>query len=132
MKRLFAAVAIVSALGAALPAAAEEPMTGHWALSGKVASFAFSVACDFQQTGQTLTGVCVDVAASDARIKSGRRHVLSGGTVDGDRVTWSYPSSFLFSHFSADYAGVRQGERISGQITAQGHTGPFSGARSAP
>lgn len=128
MKTGLVVAALLWSMGSASTATADG-LAGRWDVSGRIASFAFRVACDFQQAGEVLSGVCIDQSTSDARVKSGRRHILSQGKVDGDQVSWSYPSSFLFSHFSADYAGVRRGDHITGQITAQGRTGPFTADR---
>jgi hypothetical protein len=131
MKTGLVAAALLWSVGST-EARAADSLAGRWEVSGRIASFAFRVACDFQQSGEVLSGVCIDQSTSDARVKSGRRHILSQGKVDGDQVSWSYPSSFLFSHFSADYAGVRRGDHITGQISAQGRTGPFTADRAGP
>jgi hypothetical protein len=133
MRRVLAATPLLLAILAAAPAdAAQEGATGRWTVSGRVAGFAFTLACDFQQVGQILSGVCADTATSDPKVKAGRRHVLSRGHVDGDQVSWTYPSSFLFSRFDVDYVGARAGDRMTGQITVQGRTGTFTAQRAAP
>ena len=133
MRRIPAATPLLLAfLAAATAASAQDGATGHWIVTGRVAGFAFTLSCDFQQAGQALTGVCADTATSDAKVKAGRRHVLTRGHADGDTVTWTYGSSFLFSHFDVDYSGVLNGDRMAGQITVQDRTGAFTAQRAAP
>jgi hypothetical protein len=101
-------------------------------VSGKVASLAFTLTCTFDQAGESLTGACVDGSTNDPKVKGGRGHKLTQGRVNGDQVSWTYESSFLLSHFNVDYSGVRRGQHMSGQVTAQGHPGTFTADRVAP
>jgi hypothetical protein len=127
-------VAFVGLVCAASPVAAQGAgsMSGRWLVSGKVASLAFTLTCTFDQAGESLTGVCVDGSTSDPKVKGGRGHKLTQGRVNGDRVTWTYQSSFLLTHFNVDYSGVRRGQHITGQIMAQGHPGTFTADRAPP
>jgi hypothetical protein len=131
MKSHLAAAGLLANLVAA-PLAMAEDAAGHWIVSGRVAGLAFTSSCGFQQAGQNLGGVCVDGATSDPKVKGGRAHVLTRGRVNGDQVSWTYQSSFLLSHFNVDYSGVRRGDRMSGQIVVQGHTGTFTAERFHP
>jgi hypothetical protein len=127
----FAAPILLALLVPAAAAAAEDGAAGRWVVSGRVAGFAFTVACDLKQAGEALSGVCVDTSTSDAKVKAGRRHALTRGHVSGDHVSWTYSSSFLFSTFDVDYAGARVGDHMTGQITVQGRTGAFTADRAA-
>lgn len=123
------AVAALASTASAAHAASGGPASGRWLVSGKVAGFAFTLNCRFEQSGQSLAGACVDGATSDPKIKGGRRHPLIRGRVEGDKVTWTYVSSFLFTHFNVDYAGVLSGGAMTGDVTAQDKTGAFSAHR---
>ena len=127
VKAMLVAAAVAAA---AAPAAAQDGAAGRWMVSGKVSGFAFTLNCRFDAAGAALTGVCVDGATSDARVKGGKRHELTRGKVSGDHVSFSYESSFMLSHFNVDYAGVLQGDRMSGSILANGATGAFTATRS--
>ena len=120
----------LAAVLAATPAAAQAGAAGRWVVSGKVSGFAFTLNCRFEQAGDALTGACVDGATSDARVKGGKRHDLTRGKVTGDHLSFSYQSSFMLSHFNVDYAGVLQGDRMSGTILANGAAGAFTATRS--
>ncbi len=123
------AISVLAVLAAPAPAAADGAVSGHWRVAGKVSGFAFTLNCDFQQAGAALTGVCVDVATNDPKIKGGRRHPLTKGAVDGDNVSFSYESSFLLTRFSVDFAGLRQGDHMAGKISGSGQSGAFTADR---
>lgn len=124
---LITAIAVMAAVAGA--ARAEDGAAGHWRVQGKVSGFAFTLNCQFDQSGAKLTGVCVDGATSDPKVKGGRGHPLVGGSAQGERVAFSYQSSFLLSRFQVDYLGVRRGDRMSGSINVQGKTGEFTAER---
>jgi hypothetical protein len=124
-----AALALLATPGSAT---AQDTATGRWVISGHVTGFDFTLNCRFEQTGAVLGGVCVDGATSDPSIKSGRKHVLTMGQVTGDHVAFTYQSSFLLKRFNVDYAGVRQGGHMSGQINVPGRSGPFTAERTGP
>jgi hypothetical protein len=123
-----AAVAVLAALASPV-AAADGGVAGSWHVDGKVASFAFTLNCDFRTDGARLGGVCVDASTSDPNLKTGKSHPLTAGSVDGDTVGWTYQSSFLLTKFDVTFRGVRAGDRMSGSITAQGHDGAFTATR---
>ena len=116
-------------IGAATPAMAQEGAAGRWVVSGKVGPFAFTLNCRFEEVGGALSGACVDGAVSDPRVKGGKRHELTRGRVAGDKVSFSYESSFMLSRFNVDYAGVLQGDRMTGTIQANGQSGAFTATR---
>jgi opacity protein-like surface antigen len=121
-------LAAVFAVAAASGAEAAD-VSGPWLVSGKVASFSFTLRCAFQQAGEQLTGACVDASTSDPNVKGGRSHPLTAGRVAGDRVSFTYGSSFLFTKFDVTYDGTVQGPRMSGEIAVQGRTGAFTAER---
>jgi hypothetical protein len=122
-------LALAILAGTTAASAEPTPISGRWRVTGKVASFSFSLDCRFDQHGDRLTGVCVDGGTNDPKVKSGRSHPLTQGSVDGNRVNWTYMSSFLITHFAVSYAGTLAGDRLTGQLNAQGHTGPFTAER---
>ena len=126
----FVLVGCLASVALTSPAAAADA-SGHWLVSGKVASFAFTLSCAFQQVGATLKGVCSDGATNDPKIKGGRAHTLTAGHVEGDTIAWTYQSSFLLSHFAVAYSGVRRGDQMSGTINVQNRTGTFTARRAS-
>jgi hypothetical protein len=124
----FAALALAAlAFAAASPTSAE--VAGPWHVSGRVASFAFTLNCDFKPEGSSLGGVCTDASTNDPKVNTGKSHVLTSGSVEGDKVSWTYQSSFLFTKFDVAYSGVQTGDRIAGTIHAQGRDGTFTATR---
>jgi hypothetical protein len=113
----------------ASPALAEDAVSGHWLVTGRVAGKEFTLDCNFQQAGQGLSGICVDGPTGNTTVKGGRAHPLTKGHVSGDQIAWTYQSSFLFTKFDASYAGVHSGDHMSGQISALGKTGDFRASR---
>jgi hypothetical protein len=118
----------LAALGAAGYSSAAEPPQS-WHVAGKVESFSFTLNCDLRPAGMVLGGVCVDAATSDPTIKGGRSHTITRGRIDGDTVSWTYPSSFLLSQFDVTFNGTRRGKRMIGVIHVQGHDGAFTATR---
>jgi hypothetical protein len=118
-------VASLAAFALSTPAMAEDsPLSGAWRLSAKVASVPFHLICKFEQMGGKLSGDCVD--------PKGRRDMpLTAGSVDGDHVTFTHGGSFLLNKFDVNYAGVRDGDRITGRIDVFGHSGDFVAVRDA-
>src|ERR1700739_4464293 len=98
MRIFIATAAMLLSLGAAMPAFADDA-SGRWKVAGHVDGKDFTLDCKFQQTGQTLTGVCVDGPTGDKTIKGGRAHPLIKGQVNGDHISWTYVSSFSFFKF---------------------------------
>lgn len=127
--RLAAVVCGLAGLAAASPSAAAESAAGHWAIEGKVGDKTFTLDCRFSQAGQAVSGACVDGDTHDSRVKGGRSHTLTKGSVEGDRIAFTYKSSFLFTRFDAVYTGVLQGDRMTGGLAALGAKGTFTGQR---
>lgn len=130
MKSSALAAAVLSLAAVAAPgvsSAAE--VAGAWRVSGKVASFGFTLNCRFTQDGSKLGGECTDASTSDPKVNAGKSHAITSGSVDGDRVRFTYQSSFLFTKFDVTYTGVLAGERINGTVNAQGHEGTFTATK---
>ncbi len=127
MKTTLMCIAAASMAMVAAPALAQ--VEGTWHVAGKVSAFAFTLNCDFKPDGARLAGVCVDASTSDPKIKGGRSHTITAGAIDGDKVSWTYPSSFLLSKFDVTFDGVRTGDRMSGQIHVPGHDGAFTATK---
>jgi len=117
---------------AASPSATADDITGRWAVVGHVAGKDFTLDCRFAQAAQRLSGACVDGPTGDAKIKGGRSHALTKGAVNGSKVTWTYRSSVGILPFGVDYDGIRQGDHMSGQLSALGKTGTFTANRVTP
>lgn len=119
------------ALFAASPALAADGSTaGAWRVSGVVSGFRFELRCVFQQAGERLTGACTDLATNNPKAPpKSSPHPLTRGAASGDRVAWSYQSSFLLSKFDVDFSGARSGDRMSGAIRAGGRSGSFTARR---
>jgi hypothetical protein len=109
-------------------ALAEEPAQS-WQVKGRVASFSFNLDCDFRKDGTRVGGVCGDASTSDPTIKSGRSHTLTSGRVSGDKISWTYQSSFLLSKFDVTFDGIQRGDRMAGVIHVRGHDGTFTATR---
>jgi hypothetical protein len=105
---------------------------GRWAVAGNVEGKNFTLDCRFVQAGQNLSGECIDGPTGDAKVEGGRSHTLLEGQVAGDGVTWTYQSSYLFVKFDVKYAGVREGDHMSGTISAAGKAGTFTANRVEP
>jgi hypothetical protein len=130
--RPWAAAALLGFLGVAAPAAAADDAAGRWAVTASVAGHGFTLDCRFAQAAQRLSGACVDGPTGDDKIKGGRSHPLTKGSVNGNKVTFSYESSVGILPFGVDYTGVRDGDHITGQISALGKTGTFTANRTGP
>jgi hypothetical protein len=128
MKTALFALAAVSMAALASPAAAAD-VAGAWHVAGKVGTFAFTLTCTFKPQGARLGGVCVDGSTNNPKIATGRAHPISAGSVDGDKVSWTYQSNFLLTKFNVTYAGVQAGDRMSGAFHIQGHEGTFTATR---
>jgi len=122
-----AALTLLAASALASPASAQ--VAGSWHVAGKVAAFGFTLDCQFEPSGAKLGGVCVDASTSDPKIKGGRAHPLTAGSVKGDAVSWTYQSSFLLTKFDVTFTGTLAGDRMSGTIDAGGRKGDFTATR---
>jgi hypothetical protein len=128
-RRAALAAATLALSAFAGPAAAMDTAAGRWAIEGRVGDKAFTLDCRFNQSGQAISGACVDGDTHDARVKGGRSHTLTRGSLQGDQIAFAYRSSFGIIGFEARYAGVLSGDRITGSLAALGAKGEFTGHR---
>jgi hypothetical protein len=124
------AAALLVGLAGAATAAADDA-SGHWAVAGRAGGHDFTLKCTFAQAGEALSGACVDGPTGDAKVKGGRSHALTKGSVVGNKVSFTYHSSYGIIPLTVDYTGVRQDDRMSGQITSPA-AGTFTADRAAP
>ena len=130
MKLASIALAALSLAAIAIPGASSAAeVAGAWHVSGKVSSFAFTLNCRFTPEGSKLGGECTDASTNDPKVNAGKSHVITSGSVEGDKVRFTYQSSFLFTKFDVTYTGVVSGDRISGAVNAQGHEGAFTATK---
>jgi hypothetical protein len=113
------ALTILAAMSATSAQAAEDPVSGGWKVHGKVSAFSFDLTCNFRRDGQVIGGTCYDAGTNKA-------HPLTRGTISGDKISWTYQSSYLLNKFEASYSGLLSGTSIKGEITAPGYRGNFS------
>jgi hypothetical protein len=122
-----AALALSAVLLPAAPAVAD--VAGPWRVVGDVGGTAFTLDCRFEPHGAALGGVCVEASISDPRIHGGQTHVLTAGGVDGNKVRWAYPASFMIMKFTVSFEGTLDGDRIVGKTAAAGRHGAFTATR---
>jgi hypothetical protein len=123
MWRLMSILAVVAAIFTpSVSLANDDLLSGLWRVSGRVATFDFSVTCRLERHGEQLGGACLEGG-------SGKVHPLTGGSVDGDKVTWTHQGRFLLKTFNVVYSGVLQGGAMSGELNAAGHSGAFTAAK---
>jgi len=121
--------AAIMALALTTSASAQDSAAGRWAVAGNVDGKNFTLDCRFQQSGAALSGACIDGPTGDSKIKGGRSHALTKGHATGTSVSWTYVSSYMILSFNVDYAGVRNGDHMSGTIAAAGKKGAFTARR---
>jgi hypothetical protein len=128
MKRALSGLALLAVLAAGSPAAADA--AGAWRVEGKVSGVAFTLDCRFEPQGAQLGGVCVEVGAGNPNGHAGAVHHLTKGSVDGNQVSWTYPSSAMLFKFDVTFTGTLDGARMAGTIVAAGRKGDFTGVKS--
>ena len=121
---LLATVAVIGARGG--QARADE-IGGPWRVEGKFAGIAFTLDCNFRPDGMKLGGVCVESSVNGA--KAGKSHVLTGGSLSGNKVSWTYTAQYLVTRFNVTFIGLRNGNRMTGTIDLKGHEGSFTATR---
>lgn len=125
MRNWLKSLALIAAIAApGLVSADVDPVSGVWAVKGKVEGYPVQVHCEFERRGDQLGGLCRDGDAT------GAAHALTTESgVKGDHVSWTYHRRFLLKTFTAQYDGVVNGGSISGTISVAGYTGPFTATR---
>ena len=100
----------------------DDLLSGLWRVSGRVATFDFSVTCRLERHGDQLGGACLEG-------REGKAHPLTGGSVAGDRVTWTHQGRFLLKTFNVVYSAVLHDGAMQGELNAAGHSGAFTAAK---
>ncbi len=122
MWRKFAILAATAAIFApSVSLANDYLLSGLWRVSGRVATVDFSVTCRLERHGEELGGACVE--------GSGKAHPLTGGVVEGDKITWMHKERFLLKTFDVVYSAVLHDGAMHGELSAAGHSGAFTAAR---
>ena len=116
---LAAATAI---LAPSVSLANDDLLSGLWRVSGRVATFDFSVTCRLERHGDQLGGACLEG-------REGKAHPLTGGSVAGDKVTWTHQGRFLLKTFNVVYSAVLRDGAMQGELNAAGHSGAFTAAK---
>lgn len=124
-------LAIVFAVGAvASPALAQDPaVAGAWLLSANVSNNPYNLICHFEQTGDHLGGNCVEAEKNGEAAKDAHPLHLTAGKIDGGHVAFSHPGHYFVMSFNVNYAGVVEGDHMTGKINVFGHKGSFTAVR---
>lgn len=120
MKTLLLSLLIASA--ALLVADDNSSIVGKWQVHSSVSGNDFEMVCTFAQKDKALTGNC----ASD------RGTFDLTGTIDGNKVTWSYKSEYNGMPLTVNYEGVLASAKITGNVNVPEFSagGDFSAAPS--
>lgn len=116
---ILAATAAIFAPSVSL--ANDDLLSGLWRVSGRVATFNFNETCRLERHGDQLGGACLE--------GSGKTHPLTGGSIAGDKVTWTHQGHFLLKTFNVVYSAVLSGDAMHGELSAAGHSGAFTAAK---
>jgi hypothetical protein len=117
MKKLL--ITSVLLLASSAFAAGAPNLTGSWSIHNVIAGNESDRDCKFVQTDNKLTGSC-KAEDSEVQIK---------GSVDGNKVTWSYDSEYNGTPLTLTYtATLDDSGKISGSVDVQpfGVTGEFT------
>lgn len=120
-------VAIASTLLLTTPVRAQA--LGTWRVNGEINGKAFVVDCKFSPAGAHLGGLCTEVATGDQKGKSGKQHVISRGSLEGQAVRWTYPTKVMMMSIDIDFVGKLNGDEMRGSVAAKGRQGTFSAIR---
>ena len=122
MWRLLGILAAAAAIFApSVSLANDDLLSGLWRVSGRVATFDFSVTCRLERHGEQLGGACLE--------GNGKVHPLTSGSVEGDKITWMHQGKFLLKTFNVVYSAVLHDGAMNGELSAAGHSGAFTAAR---
>ena len=125
MRRFLSVLAATAAiLAPSVSLANDDLLSGLWRVSGRVATFDFSVTCRLERHGDQLGGSCLE--------GNGKVHPLTAGSVEGDKITWMHKDKFLLRTFNVVYSGVLRGDAMRGELNAAGHSGAFTAAKINP
>jgi hypothetical protein len=123
MLRLISVLVAFAAISApSVSLANDDLLSGLWRVSGRVATFDFSETCRLERHGDQLGGACLHGHGNDA-------YPLTGGSIAGDRVTWTHKGRFLLKTFNVVYSATLEGAAMHGELSAAGHSGAFTAAK---
>jgi len=100
-------------------AQAQPVSAGAWRINGSISGRTFALDCRLESAG----GVCVDTS------ERGRSHPLTSLAVTGANAQWSFTTKVMIAKIAMRFSGRIDGRQISGQVTAAGRTGTFTGIR---
>lgn len=106
-----------------LPVPAVAQAAGEWRVSGDVSGRAFVVDCRFNEQGGELGGQCTEI---DKEGKPGKQYRVSRGNVQGQQISWTYPTKVMMMSIDIVFAGSLNGDGMTGTVTAKGRKGTFT------
>ena len=121
-RRLTILAALAAILTPSVSLANDDLLSGLWRVSGRVSTFSFNVTCRLERHGEQLGGACLEGT-------NGAAHPLTGGSIEGDKVTWTHQGRFLLKTFNVVYSAVLRGDEMQGEVSAAGHGGAFTAAK---
>jgi hypothetical protein len=121
-RKLSILVAAAAIFAPSVSLANDDLLSGLWRVSGHVATFSFRETCRLERHGDQLGGACVQG-------DNGAEHTLTGGSIAGDKITWTHRGRFLFKTFDVVYSAVMHDGEMQGELSAAGHSGPFKAAK---
>lgn len=125
IRMIFAGLlALAAACAPTASLAGDDLLSGLWHVTGKVETVAFHVTCLLVRHGDQIGGACRED-------KTGKVHRLTSGSVDGDQITWTHTKRFLFMTLKVVYRATLQGGQMQGELSAAGHSGPFTAGKVA-
>lgn len=100
-------------------AAGTPNLTGQWAVHNSIAGNESDQDCKFVQTDNKLTGSCKDT----------EKEVQVTGSIDKNKVTWTYQSDYKGTPLTLTYTGtLDDSSKIAGSVEVSpfGVTGDFT------
>jgi hypothetical protein len=104
-------------------------VAGPWHVTGEISGHGFILDCRFAPVNARFSGTCIEAGGADSRVKPGKVHTLSQGTINGQQIRWAYPVSVMFLSFDLSFAGTLAGDTMSGVVSASGRKGEFTAIR---
>jgi hypothetical protein len=121
-RKLSILAAAVAIFAPSVSLANDDLLSGLWRVSGRVATFNFHETCRLERHGDQLGGACVEG-------QNGNAHPLTGGSIDGEKITWTHKGHFLLKTFNVVYSAVLHDGAMQGELNAAGHAGAFTAAK---
>ncbi len=123
MKTIAAVLLFLPSLSLAQTDAAAS-VAGTWKVHLSVAGNDSDAECTFAQKDTEITGTCVTDTNTEPVT----------GKVDGQKITWSYPSEYEGTKLTISYAGKLNADKITGEanVDPYGVSGDFTATASKP